>query len=99
MFLEDFMTRKKFCISCLLLSFVFIVTLFTGCGGKKDSKAAVTVKLNEVARSVFYAPMYVAINKGMFEEQGINIDLTTGQGAEAALSKTQEDVSCKTTSS
>lgn len=45
----------------------------------------VTVKLNEVARSVFYAPMYVAINQGMFKEQGINIDLTTGQGADKTM--------------
>ncbi|OAA92639.1 ABC transporter substrate-binding protein [Clostridium coskatii] len=93
------MTRKKFCIGCILLSFIFIVTIFTGCGSKKDSKALVTVKLNEVARSVFYAPMYVAINKGMFKEQGINIDLTTGQGAEAAISKTQEDAIREITSS
>ena len=30
------------------------------------------VTLNEVAHSIFYAPMYVAIEEGYFEEEGIN---------------------------
>ena len=46
-----------------------------------------TVKLNEVVRSVFYAPMYVAITEGFFEDEGIEIDLSTGQGADATNSK------------
>ena len=44
-----------------------------------------TVKVNEVTRSVFYAPQYVAINNGYFEKRGINIELTTGQGADAVM--------------
>ena len=46
---------------------------------------AQTVKVNEVTRSVFYAPQYVAISNGFFEEYGIEIDLTTGQGADAVM--------------
>lgn len=45
----------------------------------------VTVKLNEVTRSVFYAPMYAAISQGFFKEEGINIELTTGQGADKTM--------------
>ena len=41
--------------------------------------------MNEVTRSVFYAPQYVAINNGYFLENGIEIELTTGQGAETPL--------------
>lgn len=46
-----------------------------------------TIKVNEVTRSVFYAPQYVAINNGYFKESGIEIELTTGQGAEKPLSR------------
>ncbi len=44
-----------------------------------------TVRLNEVVRSVFYAPMYVAISEGFFEEEGLKIDLSTGQGADKTM--------------
>lgn len=80
------MKKSKFSIYSIVLSFIFVVTLFTGCGGtKKDETKLTTVKLNEVTRSVFYAPMYAAINQGFFKEEGINIDLTTGQGADKTM--------------
>ena len=44
-----------------------------------------TIKVNEVTRSVFYAPQYVAINKGYFKENGMEIELSTGQGADAVM--------------
>lgn len=43
------------------------------------------ITVNEVTRSVFYAPQYVAINNGYFEEQGMKIELSTGQGADAVM--------------
>jgi NitT/TauT family transport system substrate-binding protein len=43
------------------------------------------VRLSEVTHSVFYAPQYVAINKGFFKEEGIEIELTTGQGADKVM--------------
>ena len=43
------------------------------------------IKVSEVTRSVFYAPQYVAINNGYFKENGMEIELTTGQGAETPL--------------
>ena len=46
-----------------------------------------TIKVNEVTRSVFYAPQYVAINNGYFKEAGMEIELTTGQGAETPLTR------------
>ena len=50
-----------------------------------NTKETVTVKLNEVTRSVFYAPQYAAIANGYFEEVGIKIDLATGQGADQVM--------------
>ncbi|MGC4019147.1 MAG: ABC transporter substrate-binding protein [Muricomes sp.] len=50
---------------------------------EENSKKEMTdITLNEVAHSIFYAPMYVAIEKGYFEEEGINLDLVCGLGAD-----------------
>lgn len=43
------------------------------------------IRLNEVTHSVFYAPLYVAINEGYFEEVGLTIDLTNGGGADKSM--------------
>lgn len=69
--------------------FVLILTVFTGCSNnekKTDTKEKqVNVTLNEVAHSIFYAPMYVSIEQGYFEEEGINLDLVTGFGADKTM--------------
>lgn len=52
---------------------------------KETSKELTKVTLNEVAHSIFYAPMYVAIEEGYFEEEGIDIDLVTGFGANSLV--------------
>ena len=41
--------------------------------------------MSEVTRSVFYAPQYVAINNGFFEENGIKVELATSAGADAVM--------------
>ncbi|SHH68916.1 ABC transporter substrate-binding protein [Clostridium intestinale] len=75
----------------IVLTFVLILTV-GGCTKKpsEGTKDVTKVRLNEVVRSVFYAPMYAAINNGYFEEEGIEIDLSTGQGADSTCTKTQE---------
>lgn len=45
----------------------------------------VKVTLNEVAHSIFYAPMYAAIEEGYFEEEGIDLDLVCGFGADKTM--------------
>ena len=82
---------KKFAAIIGVIS--IIGTNFIGCQKtvtKDDGDGELqTVKLNEVVRSVFYAPMYVAITEGFFEEEGLKIDLSTGQGADTTYSKQQ----------
>ncbi len=54
--------------------------------GKKDESPALQkVTLNEVAHSIFYAPMYVAIEQGYFNDAGIDLDLVTGFGADKVM--------------
>ena len=53
---------------------------------KKDENSDLQViQLNEVTRSVFYAPQYVAIANGYFEEEGLELEITTGQGADKVM--------------
>lgn len=60
-----------FCLAALLLP-----VLLTGCGSGGEQAASVTVRLNEVTHSVFYAPQYVAMKQGFFCRRG------TGGGAD-----------------
>ena len=63
---------------------------------KKDENSDLQViQLNEVTRSVFYAPQYVAIANGYFEEEGLELEITTGQGADkvmTAILASQSDI-------
>ena len=87
-------------ISVLLLLLALSMTALFGCSQTKETKHAsaiintdktnkeenlTPVTLNEVAHSIFYAPMYVAIEKGYFEEEGINLNLVTGFGADKTM--------------
>ena len=65
-----------FCVAALLLP-----VLLTGCG----SSGATTVRLNEVTHSVFYAPQYVAMSLGFFADEGLNVELTNGGGADKVM--------------
>lgn len=69
----------------LFLSLIFTVSsLFISCE-KNTNNGSTTVHLCEVVRSVFYAPMYVAIEQGFFLDEGLYIDLSTGQGADKVM--------------
>ena len=52
---------------------------------ESEGEELTKVKVNEVARSVFYAPQYAAITNGYFEENGIEVEITTGQGADQVM--------------
>lgn len=85
------MKKKVFsALTAALLS----VSILAGCSqdtketAKKTDdkkKETVAVTLNEVAHSIFYAPMYVAIEEGYFEEEGIDLKLVTGFGADKTM--------------
>ena len=69
------------------------VCCLTGCSndtagdkGDKESKELQKITVAEVTHSVFYAPQYVAMSKGFFEEEGLEIDLVNTQGADKTMS-------------
>src|SRR5919108_3446970 len=50
-----------------------------------QSKPRVKIRYNEVVRSMLYAPAYVAIAKGYFEELGLDVSLATAQGGDKSV--------------
>lgn len=80
---------KKSKLLTLISVLMILVLTLVSCGTTKtnttDTKALTKVRLNEVVRSVFYAPMYAAIANGYFKEEGLDIELSTGQGADKTM--------------
>lgn len=66
----------------LLMTVLLITALILGSCGTQNK---IKITLSEVTHSVFYAPQYVAINKGFFEEEGIELELSNGQGADKVM--------------
>jgi len=82
---------KKIYVLIFLLIAIFMFMLLTYKDNKKKSKDLDTIKLAEVTHSVFYTPLYVAIENNYFRENKIDIDLILTSGADkvsaAVLSK------------
>ena len=90
--------KKKLLALCLVVAVTTMSLL--ACSQKKEEDPAAAasestekeplpestkVILNEVAHSIFYAPMYVAIEEGYFENEGIQLELVTGFGADKTM--------------
>ena len=65
---------------CGVLAALMLVVL-CACGKQETT----TVRLSEVTHSVFYAPQYVALEQGFFTDEGLNIELTNGGGADKVM--------------
>lgn len=57
----------------------------TGCSSAKTESGLTPVTLNEVAHSIFYAPQYAAIELGYFKEEGLDLTLVNGAGADKVM--------------
>ncbi len=68
----------------LLLSVLLCLALILAGCGKSDGELA-KVRLSEVTHSIFYAPQYVALTQGFFEEEGLEIELINSQGADNVM--------------
>ena len=75
--------QKRFL--AFFISFLLCFNLLTACSSEENTDGLTKVSLNEVAHSIFYAPLYVAIENGYFAEQGISLELVTGFGADKTM--------------
>lgn len=66
----------------VLAMLTLALSLLSGC---KGSGSLTEITLNEVAHSIFYAPMYVAFEKGYFEDEGLKVKLVNGLGADKTM--------------
>ena len=73
--------KKRVLPSLIVLCLTFAG--IAGCSSETDGNQKVV--LNEVAHSIFYAPMYVAIEEGYFADEGIDLELVTGFGADKTM--------------
>ena len=77
--------KSNYYIIMIILVIALIAILILTKPSPKHETELKTIQLNEVTRSVFYAPQYVAISNGFFEEQGLELEITTGQGADKVM--------------
>lgn len=65
----------------LLVAFILLCSVILNINNK-DNTNLKTIRVAEVAHSIFYAPQYAAIANGYFEEEGLKIDLSLANGAD-----------------
>ncbi|MFD2115857.1 ABC transporter substrate-binding protein [Paenibacillus yanchengensis] len=75
------MKRRR--LTIFFVAALVLLTILSGCN--KGDSGKQLVRIGEVTRSLFYAPQYVAIEKGFFAEEGLQIDLTTTPGGDKTM--------------
>ena len=80
------MKNKKWISLAAAIVLAVTALPMTAFAAKKDGEEKLAkVTLNEVAHSIFYAPQYVAIEEGYFKEEGLDLTLVTGFGADKTM--------------
>ena len=91
---EEYILKKKIIaiLIAIILIIIILVTTIKITNTKEAKSDLTTIRLAEVTHSVFYAPLYIAIENGYFEDEGIEIELILTPGADkvsaAVLSNT-----------
>lgn len=68
-------------ILLVVLALILVALPLTACDNNDDNKIIV----NETTHSIFYAPQYLAMALGYFEEAGYEIELINGQGSDLSM--------------
>lgn len=79
------MKKLWFAVTAAAVLAVAVLLITSWRKEKASDGALVNVTLNEVAHSIFYAPQYAAIELGYFEDEGINLTLVNGAGADKVM--------------
>ena len=76
---------KKIITLCIIIFILIIITVFNINNKDKTDNNLKKVTVAEVAHSIFYAPQYLADSLGYFEEVGLDVEITLGNGADAVI--------------
>lgn len=76
---------------CLAVAGVLSLSFGVGCSTQQEETSLTPVRLNEVVHSVFYAPQYVAQELGFFEEEGLEVTVAIGNGADKSMTALLSD--------
>lgn len=77
---------KKRVIALIIVVLIILgITTMVVLSRRSGEDGNITISVSEVTRSVFYAPQYVALANGYFAEENLDIELTTGQGADKVM--------------
>lgn len=80
--------KNKKVISFIIVSLMIITLLLSGCSKKTE---LTKIQMMEVTHSVFYAPHYIAVTEGFFEEEGLSVEITDGKGADKVMAALLSD--------
>ena len=71
------------------LTAILVVCGLAGC--QNNDHPTEKIRLCEVTHSIFYAPQYVALEQGFFADEGLDIELSNGGGADKVMSAVLSD--------
>ena len=74
-----------------LTSALLCLSIVTGCSSQTKESTLTPVRLNEVVHSVFYAPQYAALELRFFEEEGLDVTVSIGNGADKSMTALLSD--------
>ena len=76
---------KKIFVWIITIILILLVGALVSQNKKEDNTQNQKVTVAEVTHSIFYAPQYVALALGYFEEEGLDVELTLAHGADAVM--------------